>query len=713
MRKSAILPPAYRKPFAPDKEQLYDVFFLDELRGWLCGLHGIWRTSDGGTTWTPCTLLMQNGHQIDGTHDQALLEEVELYALDVVERSGGVLLGMASAEPGLVFKTTDGDVWKVTLDIRCLCDQASVSCPKPAPPWSCTSCYDCDSLPPIGGCLGEPATGDGALACQFRICDKFDADRFEMWDVEISRHPTQKLAVAVGGIGSACGMVLTSTDDGAHWSVESHECQCAGSPGCVDCSAAADTSYLYHDIPDSNPHPPDWFTHTYRWNVFNTLYGVAVFGADNTAISVGYGGQTAVRNPASGVWQDRSSYSVRLNEVVNAVTMPLNSATTNTNGGQKGIIAGYGGTIRETSDAGQNWSDSPGPEHCDPWRIHDLHFLDSLNGFEAGQLARIGRTANQGVHWVTDNPPIDPQAATFFSIAFADLTRGVAVGALRSGSTLPTVIYTLSGGSPWANANSITLAPGGIAGTLRDVCSAVVGPTDVQYWAAGDGDFILKSTDSGKNWVQVRRGSPASQNMHVSLLGVAFRDADTGIVVGTGEDPRGSGSRALAYEYRRTATPQWSEISPSLGAAALLSGVVISGDIAYAVGEQTVSTVRLGVVVSSTWSASTGFSAFAPLADSSMPPFPLGTTNDSNTNLDTTPVLVEAVIDGSNGDLWIGGMCGRVWRRTAGGTWTTFQQTQTDTHIEGISIPDSTHVYCGGNREGQPAQCVVRYHPGP
>ena len=186
-------------------------------------------------------------------------------------------------------------------------------------------------------------------------------------------------------------------------------------------------------------------------------------------------------------------------------------------------------------------------------------------------------------------------------------------------------------------------------------------------------------------------------------------DANTGILVGSGEDPQGSGSRALAYQYVRTATPQWSEISPSLGVLSLLSDVVISGSTAYAVGEQTISGVRSGVVVTSTWTSGSGFSTFVPLTGS--PLFPMGTTNDSATNLATTPILIEAEIDAANGDLWIGGMCGRVWRRTSSGVWTTFQQTQTDTHIEGISIPNSTNVFCGGNREGQPAQCVVRYHP--
>src|SRR5260221_6627625 len=118
----AVLPAQYRDPFTPDHEQLWDVIFLDTLRGWMCGLHRIWRTVDGCSHWIACEMDMQGitPHRIDGSSDQALLQQVELYALDVVQRSDGSLLGMASGEPGLVFKTTDGVVWQVVLDIRCM-----------------------------------------------------------------------------------------------------------------------------------------------------------------------------------------------------------------------------------------------------------------------------------------------------------------------------------------------------------------------------------------------------------------------------------------------------------------------------------------------------------------------------------------------------------------------------------------------------------------
>ena len=235
----AVLDAAHRAPYVPPYEQLYDVHFLDASRGWLCGLHGIWWTTNGGTTWTPCDLFMKNGTEISDPAQQDLLEEIEFYSIDIVDREDeeNPYLGFAGSEPGLIFKTTDGIVWNEVFDVRCLCLQA-VPCTAPG----CSVCYDCTGLNAIDGCLGEPAAFPGANACELGICDG-SGQPFEMWDVKISRHPTDKLVLALGGEFHQCGMIFSSADDGDHWKKESHECQSVGLPGGVDCSAAADTTY--------------------------------------------------------------------------------------------------------------------------------------------------------------------------------------------------------------------------------------------------------------------------------------------------------------------------------------------------------------------------------------------------------------------------------------------------------------------------------------
>ena len=706
----AVLPPEYRSVFAPDTEQLYDVFFLDESRGWLAGLHGIWRTVDGGANWTTCALYMQDGTRIDGASNLPLLEEVELYAIDLVERSGGEILGMAAAEPGLVLRTTDGIVWQVVMDVRCMCVQSGGSCTLPP---ACESCYDCTSLPAIGGCIGAPtAPGDPQnVASEALICG--DTVHFEMWDVEISRHPTEELAVAVGGQPHQFGMIFTSTDDGAHWTREPHECQAVGQPGGVDCSPAADTGFLYNNVPIGHPNHGTW---THRAKSSGSIYGVAVFSSDNTAIACGYGGGLLVRDPVNRVWNDRTSQG-KLLVVPGVVSIPLTGIAASSNGGSKAVAVGYGGTIRETFDKGQSWSDPATAVHAQPWRIHDVHFTSDAVGYQVGQFARIGKTTDFGVHWSHasvdgGNPPVQG-GATLFSIGFADVAHGVAVGPVPAGSATgwPAILWTADAGGTWNEPTSLTLSPGGVASMLQEVCVAGTGPSGVIYWAAGNKDFIVKSSDNGENWLQSPR--EPLQNIGTNWLGVAFKDRTSGIVVGSATDPEISGTQGVAYQYRTSGNPQWTDISPAIGGAIMssLSDVVIQGTTAYAIGEKTsILGVRRGLVFVSTWSSGAGFSTFTQLAESGMPSFPLCTTNDPATDLVATPILIEAEIDASSGDLWVGGQCGRIWKRSSGGAWTEFKS-QMETHIEGISIPSSAYGYFGGLRQEQPSQGIVRYHP--
>jgi photosystem II stability/assembly factor-like uncharacterized protein len=87
--------------FPGAKEDLYDVHFLEDGRGWLLGLHGLWVTlpgtsGDSPAHWTPATI---SGHP--------QLDTIELYAIDVVERDEGVL-ALVTAEPGYIFRSLNG-----------------------------------------------------------------------------------------------------------------------------------------------------------------------------------------------------------------------------------------------------------------------------------------------------------------------------------------------------------------------------------------------------------------------------------------------------------------------------------------------------------------------------------------------------------------------------------------------------------------------------
>jgi hypothetical protein len=190
-------------------EDLWDIHFLDAQMGWLVGLHWIWTTSDGGSHWSLATL-------IDGAGVPVPADEVELYAIDVVPgtalqpipgwsaQPSGLLLGLATSEPGFIFRSVDGVVWQIVLDARQICAQLP----------ACAQVI-CD----------EPEPGEKAIP-------------FEPWDVEIGRNPTTPFSVVVGGVDNSCGLIFGSLDNGLTWQQEPHECRCAGQPGCINCNTS-------------------------------------------------------------------------------------------------------------------------------------------------------------------------------------------------------------------------------------------------------------------------------------------------------------------------------------------------------------------------------------------------------------------------------------------------------------------------------------------
>jgi hypothetical protein len=177
-------------------EQLYSVRFLDANNGWIVGLHGIWWTDDAGASWHQATVLLDNNQTPTPTD----WSEIELYELDVVPDPGGSggglhIIGLAAAEPGYVFRSTNGQVWTQVWDVRDHCTELLTTCAHEV-------------------CENDPNNPNEAAAI------------FEPWDIKISRHPTQKLALMGGGHGFQCGMMFRSTDDGTTWVQEPHECDC-------------------------------------------------------------------------------------------------------------------------------------------------------------------------------------------------------------------------------------------------------------------------------------------------------------------------------------------------------------------------------------------------------------------------------------------------------------------------------------------------------
>jgi photosystem II stability/assembly factor-like uncharacterized protein len=666
----------------PD-EDLYDVHFLDSMRGWVVGKRGIWFTTNGGTSWGSATLRFSNGATV--TPPDFASKHIELYSLDIVERPNPVdpllpptLLGLASSEPGYVFRTTDGVFWDQVLNLDKLCVNP-----------------------------GQP--GPILLTCPREL----DAPNFESWGIKISRHPTQTLALMLGGYGFGEGHAFASGDDGLTWVEEFHECTCTGVSGCHDCTGDP----LYNHQPGQ--------TTPNRLQSFRTLYDVSIFDGDNSAVAVGYNGQHLIRNPGPAgtvVWVDRSEFNEDYLNLPSfaQVVYPLLGTAANAGAGtqRKCLVTGFGGHIRSSDQVGQSWHNEVLGE---PFRIQNIRFRDLSpfkSGWQMGQFFRIASTIDGGSTWTAATPAPGRTLPNLRAMIFAsDQLHGVAVGDIDPNDTYtpqrPKILSTpdnaLSGF--WVNSTpGITLTGGFPAGKLMDV--TWVGGQE--FFAAGDSGLILRSQDYGLTWRNIKTNG--NQYLDLMFKGVAFDGTTTGILVGKSV----TGPLGKAFQLKMgVGSNNWTDLSPADPDVKFIADVAIYNHKAYAVGERidSVTSVKTGLVFVSTLSGG-NFGQFTPMSPQPLAPAcqagaDLGNETNPGDPVSDVAVLNQIAIVPSTGVMWVGGECGRVWRYTPGspGSWVEYKS-QTDTHILGISpVNGEGFVYFGGYRFMQTLQCIVRYLP--
>ncbi len=679
----------------PD-EELYDIHFVDADDGWLAGKHSLWWSDDGGINWTKADVWDP------GASSFLDLADYELYALDVVQRGDGSRLGLAVMEPGIVLRSTSAvyganlETWEVVFDIRDLC--------------------------PTGGDVEDcqNATGGILKGCECEVCapSEVGGPHFEPWDVEISRHATQPLALFTGGIVFQCGMMFASTDDGLTWEKEWHECTCTGS-GCINCESQLYYA-LYHDDPGD---PDDINCHL----TFKTLYGLGIQEGNNSAIAAGYNGQLIVRDPATGVWKDRSIFSPAIPTTTGCVKYPMSGAEalagswTPSSGSGFGIVTGMGGHILETTDGGSTYDidfEVHGEQNVigEPHRTHCLHFDSFTHGWQGGQLFRIAFSGNEGVTWEEQEP--SPTAAIdqkCLAIAFEpDGQVGVAVGEritdFIEDVTHPIILYTNDGGASngWSQDSSISVSP---AYGDNDLVEATWAPGD-RFWAVGTGGLILYSDTGGASWSQfVPSGQAGTNQPYFQVEGVTFLDSTNGVFVGVRPEQITSGAlRGVAFHNQNANPASWNSI-------AMPSGLTITGlfDVAWgetqsatsvwAVGEKLVNGVTMGTVLRADWSGSS-FGAFEEEHE-----FPDCLTGDE---LDESKALTEIEVAPVTDDVWVGGKCGRVWVGRASTGWSQWVEVKsmTSAHVSDFSFvvdaQDEPVGYVNGFRTGPLQQCIVR-----
>lgn len=202
-----------------------------------------------------------------------------------------------------------------------------------------------------------------------------------------------------------------------------------------------------------------------------------------------------------------------------------------------------GGSIFETSDGGHAWRESykfsPTEfEGAEP-ELYSLRFNGKKRGWVVGSASRgdivvnsiLAITRDGGSSWQVLHPPTNQE---LIHIDFVDEKQGWIVGAGGA------ILHTDDAGESW------TRQPSDSSATLYHVDFR----NERQGWVVGERGTILRTDDGGRSWSKV--SSPARG----TLLSVQFVNEDEGWIVGRGGAILRSGNRGVTWIEQESGTKQ-------------------------------------------------------------------------------------------------------------------------------------------------------------
>ena len=193
-----------------------------------------------------------------------------------------------------------------------------------------------------------------------------------------------------------------------------------------------------------------------------------------------------------------------------------------------GTAVGYNGTILRTTDGGNNWV----KQLCSTTEcLYDVCFTDTDTGVIVGTGGTMLRTTNGGENWIQ----LSEVGGPLFDVCFANKNIGIAVGCKWNddgGSTESLILRTTDSGVNWVNQTK-----GNFIGELHGVCfTDTNNGTAIGYDSWSSERVILRTTDGGTNWVKYPIGPstyPYLSNQIQYLYGVCFTNETTGTAVGS------------------------------------------------------------------------------------------------------------------------------------------------------------------------------------
>ena len=193
--------------------------------------------------------------------------------------------------------------------------------------------------------------------------------------------------------------------------------------------------------------------------------------------------------------------------------------------------SGQNGTFLRTTNGGETWTVGTVPEASYDFRDIDAFDADTAYVLSAGEPAKIYKTTDGGESWTEQYS--NATAGVFFdSMAFWDAETGVAFSDPIDGSFV--IIRTTNGGRTWEQvpAEKIPPARSGEAGfAASGTCVAAQANASAWIGTGGNAARVLRSTDRGETWA-VSETPMRSGLASTGIFSIAFRDAQTGIIVG-------------------------------------------------------------------------------------------------------------------------------------------------------------------------------------
>jgi len=183
------------------------------------------------------------------------------------------------------------------------------------------------------------------------------------------------------------------------------------------------------------------------------------------------------------------------------------------------------GAIR-TKDGGTIWDIVSFHDSTFTTAYNEVYFINQNTGWCVGGAVQIRKTTNGGVNWFKQYAP--PVAGVLNGVYFFDENTGIAIGR-KTINYNSFIARTTNGGSTWTEIVATTNSNN----ELSD-----------QYWFDSNTgwisgrDVLLRTTNSGINYVNLYANVPPTQNGANALLSITFVNQQTGWIGGSNLDKK-------------------------------------------------------------------------------------------------------------------------------------------------------------------------------